>query len=138
MVEIRLYDDDGSIVTGVGPQATGELYVRSNYQDFRRMAAVDLAIAGDGEATLPLLIEAVKRLVTGDRRRAFEERGARLAEARRATLERARLAASYAWDASPVSTARLCAELWAQIRQEDWSLVSSYYSDGGGWPRRRG
>ena len=28
-VEIRLYDDDGNIVTGVGPQATGELYVRS-------------------------------------------------------------------------------------------------------------
>ena len=115
---------------------TGELYVRSNYQDFRRMANVDVAIAGDGEATLPAIIEAVKRLVTGDRRRAFEERGARLAEARRATVERARLAASYAWDASPVSTARLCAELWAQIKHEDWSLVSSYYSDGGGWPRR--
>jgi len=115
---------------------TGELYVRSNYQDFRRMAEVDLAIAGDGEATLPALIEAVKRLLTPDRRRAFEERGARLAEARRQTLERARLAASYAWDASPVSTARLCAELWAQIKREDWSLVSSYYSDGGGWPRR--
>ena len=115
---------------------TGELYIRSNYQDFRRMADVDLAIAADGEATLPALIDAVKRLVTGDRRRVFEERGARLAEARRAALERARLAASYAWDASPVSTARLCAELWAQIKHEDWSLVSSYYSDGGGWPRR--
>ena len=115
---------------------TGELYVRSNYQDFRRMADVDLAIAGDGEATLPVLIEGVKRLITADRRRAFEQRGAQLAEARRATLERARLAASYAWDASPVSTARLCAELWGQIKHEEWSLVSSYYSDGGGWPRR--
>ncbi len=115
---------------------TGELYVRSNYQDFRRMAEVDLAIAADGEATLPVLIESVKRLITADRRRAFEQRGAQLAEARRATLERARVAASYAWDASPVSTARLCAELWAQIKHEDWSLVSSYYSDGGGWPRR--
>jgi thiamine pyrophosphate-dependent acetolactate synthase large subunit-like protein len=115
---------------------TGELYIRSNYQDFRRMADVDLAIAGDGEATLPVLVESVKRLITGDRRRLFEERGAKLAEARRATLERARLAASYAWEASPVSTARLCAELWAQIKHEDWSLVSSYYSDGGGWPRR--
>ncbi len=30
MVEIRLYDDDGNIVTGVGPEATGELYVRSS------------------------------------------------------------------------------------------------------------
>ncbi len=29
MVEIRLYDDDGNIVTGTGPDAAGELYVRS-------------------------------------------------------------------------------------------------------------
>ena len=115
---------------------TGDLYIRSNYQDFRRLADVDLAIAADGEATLPALIEAVKRLSTEDRRRAFEERGARLREASRVAHENARIAASYAWDASPVSTGRLCAELWAQIKNEDWSLVSSYYSDGGGWPRR--
>ena len=43
---------------------TGDLYVRANYQDFRRMQPVDLAIAADGEATLPALIEAVKRLAT--------------------------------------------------------------------------
>jgi fatty-acyl-CoA synthase/long-chain acyl-CoA synthetase len=30
LVEIRLYDDDGNIVTGAGPDATGEVYVRSN------------------------------------------------------------------------------------------------------------
>ncbi len=29
MVEIRLYDDDGTVVTGTGSDATGELYVRS-------------------------------------------------------------------------------------------------------------
>ena len=29
MVEIRLYDDDGEVVTDTGPQATGELFVRS-------------------------------------------------------------------------------------------------------------
>ncbi len=29
MVEIRLYDEEGNIVTGVGREATGELYVRS-------------------------------------------------------------------------------------------------------------
>jgi acetolactate synthase-1/2/3 large subunit len=115
---------------------TGDLYIRANYQDFRRMQDVDLAIAADGEATLPALIEAVKRRVTPDRRRVFQERGARLTEATRAADEQARVAATYGWDASPVSTARLCAELWAQIKNEDWSLVSSYYSDGGGWPRR--
>src|SRR5262245_16522135 len=115
---------------------TGDLYIRSNYQDFRRMADVDLAIAADGEATLPALIEAVKRLITGDRRRLFQERGAKLAEASRAARERMRQAATYAWDASPLSTARVAAELWAQIKNEDWSLVSNYYSEAGVWPRR--
>jgi acetolactate synthase I/II/III large subunit len=115
---------------------TGDLYIRANYQDFRRMQDVDLAVAADGEATLPALIEAVKKQSNADRRRVFQERGGKLAEASRAAAERSRVAATYAWDASPVSTARLCAELWAQIKNEDWSLVSSYYSDGGGWPRR--
>jgi thiamine pyrophosphate-dependent acetolactate synthase large subunit-like protein len=114
----------------------GDLYIRANYQDFRRMQEVDLAIAADGEATLPSLIEAVKRHTTPARSRDFAARGKRLAEQRRSSDERARSAAAYAWDASPVSTARLCAEIWNQIRDEDWSLVSSYYSDGGGWPRR--
>jgi acetolactate synthase I/II/III large subunit len=115
----------------------GDLYVRANYQDFRRLQPVNLAIGADGEATLPALIDAVKRLTTGDRRRVFQERGAKLAEMNRAATERARTAAAYAWDASPVSTARLAAEIWAQVKTEDWSLVSSYYSsDNGGWPRR--
>jgi thiamine pyrophosphate-dependent acetolactate synthase large subunit-like protein len=115
---------------------TSDLYIRANYQDFRRMQEVDIAIAADAQATLPSLIEAVRRLTTRARRRALDERGARLAEAREAIAANARSGAAYAWDASPVSTARLCAEIWQQIKDEDWSLVSSYYSDGGGWPRR--
>ena len=115
---------------------SGDLYFGSNYQDFRRMQEVDIAIAADGEATLPALIEAVRRLTDRGRQRAFAQRGERLAEASSAAAHDARVAATYAWDASPVSTARLCAEIWAQIRNEDWSLVSSYYSDGGAWPRK--
>jgi len=116
---------------------TGDLYIRANYQDFRRLQDVDLAIAADGEATLPGLIEAVRRLLTADRRRVFAERGAKIGQASRAAADAARVAATYAWDASPVSVARLCAEVWNQIRDEDWSLVSSYYSnDQTNWPRR--
>jgi len=111
---------------------TGDLYVRANYQDFQRYAEVDLAIAADAEATLPSLIEAVRRLVTADRKRLFESRGAKLADASSAALDRSRLEASYAWDATPVSTARVCAELWGQIRNEDWALVNGT----GGWARR--
>ena len=102
----------------------GDLYLRSNYQDFERYPEVDLAMAADAEATLPSMIEAVKRLTTPGRKSAFEARGAKLAAASRDSLERARTDAAYAWDASPISTARLSAELWAQIKNDDWSLVS--------------
>ena len=102
----------------------GDLYLKSNYQDFQRYAEIDLSIAADGEATLPALIEAVKRLVTDDRKRAFQARGAKLAAAHQQAIEQTRTEAAYAWDASPVSTARLSAELWAQIKNEDWALVS--------------
>ena len=116
---------------------TGDLYIRANYQDFRRLQDVDLAIAADAEATLPALIDAVRRLITGDRQRVFEDRGRTLTQASRAAAEANRIAATYAWDATPISVARLCAEVWAQIRNDDWSLVSSYYSnDQTNWARR--
>src|SRR2546429_4752181 len=47
-----------------------------------------------------------------------------LAGGRQRLLDRARTDATYAWDASPISTARLSAELWAQIKDSDWALVS--------------
>ncbi len=111
--------------------SSGDLFSKSNYQDFQRFPDLDLSIAADAEATLPSLIDACKRLITADRKRAFEDRGKKLAAAHQQALERARNEATYAWDASPISTARLAAELWAQIQNRDWSLVS-----GGGWPQR--
>jgi acetolactate synthase I/II/III large subunit len=112
-----------------------DLYTKSNYQDFDRLPEVDLAIAADGETTLPALTEAVKRLLTDDKRRTFEARGAQLAKAHQQTRARDSEAAAVAWDASPISTARLCAELWNQIKNRDWSLVSTtvFISN---WPQR--
>src|SRR4029079_8730177 len=103
---------------------SGDLFLRSNYQNFQRYTEADLSISADAEATLPYLIEACKKLITNDRKRAFQARGAKLAEAHNQALEKARLDASYGWDASPISTARLSAELWGQIRTEDWALVT--------------
>jgi|SRR5579871_1967675 len=102
-----------------------ELNHKSNYQDFGRYVEVDLNITGDAEATLPALIEAVKRQMTADRKRAIETRGAKTIEANRQLHDRIREAAAVAWDASPISTARLTAEIWAQVKNEDWSLVSN-------------
>jgi acetolactate synthase-1/2/3 large subunit len=103
---------------------TGDLYTKANYQDFFRYTPVDLAMAADPEATLPSLIEEVKRQMTPGRKQALADRGKKLAAAHDQALELARTDASYAWDASPISTSRLCAEIWAQIKDEDWSLVS--------------
>jgi thiamine pyrophosphate-dependent acetolactate synthase large subunit-like protein len=114
----------------------GDLFLKSNYQDFQRYTEVDLAIAADGEATLPSLIEAVKRLITDDRRRTIEDRGKKLAAASREALARARDEAAYGWDTSPITTARLSAELWGQIKNEDWSLVSDVSPWVNRWPLR--
>jgi acetolactate synthase-1/2/3 large subunit len=104
---------------------SANLFMKSNYQNFQRYPEVDVDIAADAEATMPSLTEAVKRHVDGGRKNAFADRRAKFAAAHDEALQRARDAAAYAWDASPISTARLSAELWDQIRKEDWSLVST-------------
>jgi len=109
-----------------------DLFQGSNYQDFMRYAEVDMAVAADAEATLPALIEDVKRLITSGRREAFRQRGRRIAEANRRSFERARQEAALGWDASPVSTARLSMELWEQLKDEDWSYVTGWVN----WPLR--
>jgi acetolactate synthase-1/2/3 large subunit len=104
---------------------SANLSPKSNYQNFQRYPEVQVDIPADAEATMPSLTEAVKRHLGAGRKTVFEERRAKLAEAHDASFERVRDAAAYAWDASPISTARLSAELWAQIKNEDWSLVST-------------
>jgi acetolactate synthase-1/2/3 large subunit len=112
-----------------------DLFSRSNYQDFGRYQEVDISIGADAEETLPLLIEQIKRLMTPARKSAIEARGAKLAAAHQKAEEQIRLRASYGWDDNPISTARIAAELWAQIKNKDWSLVSR--SDGmSSWAQR--
>jgi acetolactate synthase-1/2/3 large subunit len=112
--------------------SVADLNHKANYQDFQRYAEIDLNIAGDAEATLPSLIEAVKRLMTPDRRQAAAARGAKLAASGRAAIERARTDATYGWDASPITTGRVSTELWAQVKDEDWSLVNAGLASGTG------
>ncbi len=115
-----------------------DLYMKSNYQDFQRYAQVDLSIAGDAEASMPSLIEAVRAALPRARRANAATRIETFREAHAAAREAARQAAAFGWDASPVSTARLCTEIWHAIRAEDWSLVSVGASENfiSGWPHR--
>jgi len=115
--------------------STLQLMTKSNYQEFQRFQSVDVPIAGDVEATLPSLIEAVKLALTDDRKSAIAKRGQAIKEAHDKGRANTLQAAAIAWDASPISTARLCTELYAQIKDMDWSLVPSS-GDVSGWPLR--
>jgi len=116
--------------------SASDLYMKSNYQDFQRYTEVDLAMAADSEATLPSLIEAVKRQLTDDHKRAFADRGKKLASQHEGALRRARDEAAFGWDASPITTARLCAEIWGAIKNEDWSLACEVSPWVNRWPLR--
>ncbi len=113
-----------------------DLNLKSNYQTFQRYTELDIAMAADAEATLPSLIEAIKRQMSPDRKSALQQRGEALAVARRAALDRAHADAAHGWDATPISTARLCAEIWGQIKDKDWSLVSDVLTWVSSWPLR--
>src|SRR5215467_7156411 len=118
----------------IGISSVG-LVTKSNYQDFQRFQSLDVDMAGDAEASLPALIEAVKAAIPSDRKAALEKRGADLKKAWGEAHERTRAAAALAWDASPISTARLSMEIYAQIKDLDYSLVSSS-GNVSGWPNR--
>jgi len=115
--------------------SAGNLYVKGNYQDLQRYPEVDLDIAADAETTLPSLTEAVRSLITNDRKKVFQDRGSKFAAEHQKAWDRARSEATYGWDSSPITTARLSSELWAQIQSEDWSLVSSV-NPASRWPLR--
>jgi thiamine pyrophosphate-dependent acetolactate synthase large subunit-like protein len=110
-----------------------ELTHKSNYQDSQRFQPADIQMTGDSEASLPSLIEAVKAAITN--RSAYDKRGEAMKKAYGETHNRLRTAAAVAWDASPISTARLSAEIWNVIKDLDWSLVAST-GNVSGWPNR--
>jgi acetolactate synthase I/II/III large subunit len=110
---------------------SGDLFLKSNYQNFQRYYGSDLSIAGDAQATLPSLIEAVNRAMSRSRRAMLAERAERFRRAHARRREAALDAARYGWSASPVSTARLAMEVWNAIRDRDWSLVSDQFFN---WP----
>jgi len=112
-----------------------ELITKSNYQDFQRFQVVDVSMPADAEATLPALIEAVKSAIPNDRKAAIDKRGETFRKAYANGRENVKKAAAIAWDASPISTARLVMETWAQIKDLDWSLVASE-GNVSNWPNR--
>jgi acetolactate synthase I/II/III large subunit len=97
--------------------------------------SVGRVIAVDAEASLPRLIEEVRRQMTPDRQRAIEDRASKHAvanqQARVEALTRALEQKRAGWNGTPIATARVYAELWPLIVNEDWILASPTGFSGG-------
>src|SRR4029079_13459385 len=124
---VNAYTDNGE--HGIGVNSTrvkpdtklisinsSELLTKANYQDFQRFQTVDVSMPADAESTLPALIEAVRSAIPNDRKAAIDKRGETAKKAFAEARERTKQAAALAWDASPISTARLAMETFAQIK----------------------
>ncbi len=118
--------------------SVNDLYLKSNYQDFQRYAPVDISVSGDGEASLPVLIDEVRQALSGSRKRAVAAKAERFKKMHADSFEESRRLAANGWNSSPVSTSRMCMELYAQIKDEDWALVSVGASERfvSQWPHR--
>ena len=92
-------------------------------------------VQADAEASLPAIIEEARRLITADKRRTIQDRIAKHTEAnqqaRIQAITQAVQSKRAGWDASPISTARIYAELWPLIMNEDWCLSSPSNFSGG-------
>jgi acetolactate synthase-1/2/3 large subunit len=100
-----------------------------------RGSTIERTIAIDAEASLPAIIEAARKAMTRAERRAVEERSGKHAKANHeayvAALREALDVKRKGWNSSPVSTARIYAELWPLIENEDWCLASPSNFSGG-------
>jgi thiamine pyrophosphate-dependent acetolactate synthase large subunit-like protein len=131
-MDTRPLTKDGATIITISSM---DLLMKSNYQDFGQYNEADIAIPADAEATLPSLIESCRKLITGDRRRVFDQRRARCEQAATRLRQQWLQQAAWGWDSSPITTARMSAEIWNVIKNEDWSLVSDVVFQSW-WPER--
>ncbi len=104
--------------------SSAEFLATHNYNVNRNYPAGDVVIEADAQASLPAIIEEVQKMLTADKKNLIADRTKKHTAANLATRAAAIERLNLGWDASPVSQARMAAELWPLIEHEDWSLAS--------------
>jgi acetolactate synthase I/II/III large subunit len=113
-----------------------EYDARGNIQDQMHALDVDLPIAGDAEASLPSLIEAVKRELGGSESDAIRQRAVLIRNDHDELRSGYRQTAAFGWEATPVSVARLTTELGAALDGETWSVITNSDNFLNMWPQK--
>jgi thiamine pyrophosphate-dependent acetolactate synthase large subunit-like protein len=125
-------DRPGQKVVVIG---LGDMLVHANYQEFQRYVSVHRRIAADPERAVSALIGAVRAIQDERARNAAADRRRELAEMHHTSYEHARERSRLGWDSSPITTGRLCSEIWEVIKNEDWVLCGASFSVSH-WPDR--
>jgi thiamine pyrophosphate-dependent acetolactate synthase large subunit-like protein len=121
---------DGTRIVRIGLEDYG---IKSWTSSHGRLVPADVAILGSGAQVLKDLARACQGEIGGARRE-IDERKARATEIHEAAEHRLRSDVKNRWwSQKPIATARLAAEIWDVIRDEDWVLVHGSLS---GWERR--
>jgi acetolactate synthase-1/2/3 large subunit len=105
----------------------GDVGISSWSEDYAEALPADLRVTADTAVALPLLLEACRALVAQESAERAEQR-----EQRRADLTVRHDRVWQGWadkarevaDQSPVSTARLAAEVWNVVKDHDWVLTA--------------
>lgn len=101
--------------------------VRSWAQDYGKAHAVDLSISADTSLAIPALTSACRDIISQqpDIKSKLQQRFAQLsAKHDRLRIDR-RKEAERVRDEKPIAQARLAAELWDVVKDEDWVLINN-------------
>ena len=108
---------------------------QGNYQDQQRYFNPTMPIAGDTEASLPYLIEAINRAITSERKAQNTTRASRFSDAWTKRRQDTIAFAGYGWDASPIALSRMYAETHNLVKGDAFSIVAATGQQGS-WPQR--
>jgi acetolactate synthase-1/2/3 large subunit len=108
--------------------------VKSWASSYGRLSPADISILGDTTQVLSALTQHCREAMDGGIQQRVAARSARATQIHTTLYDRIQKELRDRWWAQqPISTARLAAEIWQTIRNEDWVLVHGSLS---GWERR--
>jgi len=103
---------------------TTDTQIKPNFAEYARYTPADLGITGDAEASMPHLIAAIEKEITTARKGALAARGQKLKEMAGGFMKAVHEQAAMGWNSNPISTARTCAEVWDQIKNDQFTMTS--------------
>jgi acetolactate synthase-1/2/3 large subunit len=127
----RSWNTSGKPSLKIATIGSHNFLTKANVQDIEHYAGVDYSLAGDPQASMPTLIEAVQQELTADRKAALAARGQKLQAAYKTMRDQTLADAAAGWDDQPITTARVSMELWDLIKNDDWG----FGGEGLGWER---